>query len=182
MLLADRMSTRRGALAALLLLAAGCGYRLVHAAPDPLGPFAVASGPIHVPDAALAAAVAEGARAELSRAGDLAPGGVARAPAEIEVELLRVDETSEGVALGAPDLPLSRAVRVTAIGRARLRRRGSAAPERDTGDVRAGEAVARASSAAPGMVARDDAGRAAARRLGEILVRRLLGFPEPGEP
>jgi hypothetical protein len=31
-------------------------------------------------------------------------------------------------------------------------------------------------------VAGEAATRAAARRLGEMLVRRLLGFPEPGEP
>jgi hypothetical protein len=32
------------------------------------------------------------------------------------------------------------------------------------------------------MVAAGEAGRSAARRLGAVLVRRLLGFPEPGEP
>jgi hypothetical protein len=169
-----------GATLALLLLAS-CGYRPVHAVRDPLGPFAVVTGPIHAPEAALAAALAEGARAELARAGELSPsrGG---APAEIEVELLRVDETPEGIALAAPDLPLARGLRITVLGRARLRRAGSAGVERDTGDVRAGEVVARAAAAAPAVVMRDEGGLVAARRLGEILVRRLLGFPEPGEP
>ncbi len=83
-------------------------------------------------------------------------------------------------------------MRITALGRARLRRRGllpggapsspgGAATERDTGDVSASETVARAPAAAQAEVARDEAGRAAARRLGGILVRRLLGFPEPGD-
>jgi len=165
--------------AAALLLLASCGYQPVHSVRDPLGPFAVVAGPVHAPDAALAAEVAAGARAELARAGELGDRG---APAALEIELLRVDETSEGIALASPGLPLARAVRVAALGRARLRRTGSAAVERDTGDVRASEAVARGAAAAPGLVLRDEAGRAAARRLGEVLVRRLLGFAEPGEP
>jgi hypothetical protein len=156
-----------------------CGYHLVHSPRDPLGPFSVVSTPIRVPDAALAAAAEEGARAELSRAGQLAGRGAA---GEIEIDLLRVDETGEGVALAAPDLPLARGLRVTAIGRGRLRRAGSTAAERDTGDVSTAEVVARGSSAAAAGVGRDEAGRAAARRLGELLVRKLLGFPEPGEP
>lgn len=167
----------RVALAFLLLTS--CGYRPVHAVRDPLGPFSVVAGPVHAPEAALAAALAEGARAELARAGELGDWG---APAAVEVELLRVDETSEGIALAGPELPLARGVRVTAVGRARVRRAGSASAERDTGDVRASEAVTRGSGPAPALVLHDEAGRAAARRLGEILVRRLLGFAEPGEP
>ena len=177
----------RGALAALLVLLAtsGCGYHLVHdphGPHDPAGPFTITSGPAHTPDAALAAAAEEGARAELSRAGELAPAAGGAALAEIEIELVRVEETSEGVALASPDLPLARATRVTVIGRARVHRATAAAPERDTGEVRASEAVARIASAGQALIARDEGGRTAARRLGEILVRRLLGFPEPGEP
>jgi hypothetical protein len=168
---------RRFALALVLLTS--CGYHPVHAVRDPLGPFAVVAGPVHAPDADLAAAALEGARAELARAGELGDRG---APAAIEIELLRVDETSEGIALSSPGLPLARAVRVTALGRARVRRAGSAAAERDTGDVRASDVVGRGSAAAQALVLRDEAGRAAARRLGEVLVRQLLGFAEPGEP
>jgi hypothetical protein len=167
---------------ALAVLCAGCGYHLVHAASDPLGPFSVTAGPLRAPDAALAAAAEEGARAELSRAGALAGRG---APAEIEIEIVRVDEASEGIALTRPDLPLARGVRVTATGRARIRPAGGTAAERETGDVQASEVAAGAagaSSMGAAAVTRDEAGRRAARRLGEILVRRLLGVPAPGEP
>ena len=172
---------KRSLALALALTSAGCGYRLVHAPADPLGPFVVVSGRTLVPDAAAIAAAEEGARAELSRAGELSPGG---AGARVEVEVLRVDETSEGVAMtpGKAGLPLARALRVTVVGRARLLRAGSEAAERDTGDVRASEVAARAEGAGAGSMVRDEVERVAARRLGEALVRRLLGVPEPGEP
>ncbi|MFT3764285.1 MAG: hypothetical protein QM820_01995 [Minicystis sp.] len=166
-------------MAAIALGVAGCGYRLAHAPADPLGPFTVVAGRVHVPDAAATAAAEEGARAELSRAGALSAGSDA---GSIEIEILRIDEAGEGIAAGAQDGPLARGVRVTVVGRAVLRRSGSAAVERDTGDVRASEATARQDGAGRGMLSSDAATRAAARRLGEILVRRLLGFPEPGEP
>ena len=170
-----------GALAGTLALAlAGCGYRLVHAPDDPLGPFVVVAGRVHVPDAPAVASAEEGARAELGRAGQLASGG---GGARVEIEVLRIDETSEGVALApGKTAPLARGVRVTVIGRARLRRAGSDVVERDTGDVRASEVAARADGAGAGALVRDELGRAAARRLGEALVRRLLGVPDPGEP
>jgi hypothetical protein len=161
------------------LALAGCGYHLVHAGGDARGgPFAVTTGPLRSPDAALAAAAEEGARAELSRTGSLARGS---APAAIEVELIRVDETSEGIALGG-GVPLARAVRVTAVGRARVRRPGGAPAEHETGEVAVSETAARAGSVGGAVVTRDEAGRAAARRLGEALVRRVLELPEPAEP
>ena len=163
---------------ALASLLPACGYHLGHVPLDPLGPFSLASSPLRVPDAALAAAAEEGARAELSRSGQLASGG---APAEIEIELLRVDETSEGIAVGAQGIPLARGVRVTAIGRARLLGRGGKVT-RDTGDVRSSEVAATAPGVGQAVVVGDEAGRAAARRLGETLVRRILGVPDPGEP
>lgn len=166
---------------AVALAFGGCGYRLGHAPADPLGPFVVVAGRVYVPDAASIAAAEEGARAELARAGELAPGG---ATGSVELEVLRIDETSEGIALapGKAAMPLARGVRVTVLGRARLRRAGSEAVERDTGDLRVSEVAARADGAAAGGLVRDEVGRAAARRLGEALVRRLLGVPEPGEP
>jgi len=41
--------------------------------------------------------------------------------------------------------------------------------------VRVSEVVATAAGGGAAVVARDEAGRTAARRLGEVLVRRLLG-------
>lgn len=168
--------------AAFALATAACGYRLVHAPADPLGPFAVLAGRVYVPDAAAITSAEEGARAELARSGELAPGGAGAG--SVEIEVLRVDETGEGIALapGRAAMPLARAVRVTVLGRARLRRAGSDAVERDTGDLRVSEVGARAEGAGAGALVRDELGRAAARRLGEALVRRLLGVPEAGEP
>jgi hypothetical protein len=87
---------------------------------------------------------------------------------------------SEGIAAGK-SAPLARGVRVVAVGRARMRRAGSGGVERDTGDVRAAETVGLGASPAEALATHDEAARAAARRLGEVLVRRLLGFPEPGD-
>jgi hypothetical protein len=159
-----------------MLLLAGCGYHLVHAESAAAERFAVTTGDVRAPDAALAAVVEEGARAELSRAGALAAGGAA---AVVEVDLIRVDETSEGIALGGGGTPLARAVRVTAVGRARVRR--GAAVERETGEVSVSETAARAGSVGGAAVTRDEVGRVAARRLGEALARRVLGLPQPDE-
>lgn len=168
------------ALALLAFVEIGCGYRFAHAPSDPLGPFTIVAGATIVPHSAAIASAEEGARAELSRAGQLARGSEG---GTIEIEILRVDETGEAIALPAgATSPLGRGARVTVVGRARMRRAGSGAVERDTGDVRASEVGARADGAARGMVVSDEAARGAARRLGEILVRKLLGFPEPGEP
>ena len=150
----------------------------MHAPADPLGPFEVVAGRVYVPDAGAIGAMEEGARAELSRAGALGPGGGA-----IEVELLRFDMEAEGIAVGKgpAGAPLARGVRVVALGRARMRRAGSGVVERDTGDVRAGETAGLGADTAQALATHDEAARAAARRLGEVLVRRLLGFPEPGD-
>jgi hypothetical protein len=173
----------RAVVLALALGLAGCGYHLVHGgARDALGPFAIAVTAVRVPDAALAAAAEDGARAELAKNGELASDR--SSAGSIAIDVLRVDETSEGIAVdrAAPNVPLARALRVTVTARARLSRAGSAAVERDTGDVRASEIVARPRDAASAVVARDEAARAAAQRLGAVLVRRLLGFPDPGDP
>ena len=167
-------ASRARPLLALALALSACGYHLAHSPADPLGPFAIVSGPVHVPAAAAIAAAEDGARAELGRAGALGTGGT------VEIELLRLDETSEGIAVTSAS-PFARGIRVTAIGRARLRRAGSATVERDTGDVRTSEVLA-AGNVVAGVLGHDEATRAAARRLGEVLVRKLLGFPEPGEP
>jgi hypothetical protein len=165
----------RAPLALVALALSGCGYHLAHAPVDPLGPFTVVPGAVLVADSVAIAALEDGARAELARAGELGSGGT------IEVELLRVDEDAEGLAAVA-GAPSARAVRVSARGRARLRRAGSAAVERDTGDVRVSEVGARVDGPVRGMAAAGALSRSAARRLGEVLVRRLLGYPEPGEP
>jgi hypothetical protein len=170
---------RSALLGACAALALGCGYHVAGAAGDPLGPFDVTGGETRTPYAEVMAAAEEGARAELARVSALAAGGHGKTA--IVVEVLRVDETSEAPALfEGVEGPRARAVRVAVIGRGTVRRDG--AIERDTGDVRADEVIAPAGDPRAAILTRDEAARRAARRLGEILARRLLGFPEPGDP
>jgi hypothetical protein len=169
----------RGAVAIVLACASGaCGYHFVNDQARRDGPFAVAAGEMLAPHATSLAALLDGARAELARAGALG----ASSDRVITIDLVRVDEVSEGVraapsATGAQ--PFARGVRVTVVARARLA--GGATSSRDTGDMRASEIVASAPDPALGAAAFEAASRAASRRLGERLARRILGYPEPSE-
>ncbi len=166
------------ACAALALSLSGCGYHLAHGAygaADPMGPFTVIAGPAQAPEAAASSELEAGARAELSRAGALGGSG-----SSLEVTVLRVDESAEGIGRGA-GAPIAGAVRVTVVGRGRVLD-GSRAARRDTGDVGASEVVSRPLDAASWIMVREEASRAAARRLGETLARRALGLPSPSEP
>jgi hypothetical protein len=135
-----------------------------------------------VPDAVAADEVATGMREELAREGALDGGdGWPRA----EVEVLRADEASEGIAArsGAPQ---ARAAEVSIVGRAWIALAPGASPERDTGDMRAATVVAVDESAGAFDLRASgfhhaDALRSAARRLGQKLARRLLGHPVASE-
>lgn len=134
----------------------------------------------NVPDAVATDDVLAGMREELARADSLAPGtGYPRC----EVEVLRMDEASEGIAAvpdfsGAP-LPQSRATRVGLVARAWLVRSAGGTRERDTGDVRVFDTVNVATDARTSMLRSTDALRAAARKLGKRLARRILGMATP---
>jgi hypothetical protein len=167
---------------ALAATACGCGYRAVHGgAPRSLDERCeVALARSGVPDAVVADEVLVGLREELARHGAL--GGAARC----RVELLRVDEASEGIGVarpaGAPGatlVPSSRATRVGVLARADWALGESVT--RDTADVRAFETVAVASDARAAAFQHTDALRAAARRVGQRLGRRLLGLPAPSD-
>jgi hypothetical protein len=140
-----------------------------------------------VPDAVASAEVATGAREELARAGMLEAGeGFPR----VELEVLRADERSEGIAAGE-NAPVARGLGVGVVARAWVVSAPGAEPESDTGDMRAEETIAVDVSApvspagvlpgAPDPRASSfhhpDALRAAARRLGRELTRRVLGLP-----
>jgi hypothetical protein len=137
-----------------------------------------------VPDAVASDEVASGAREELARGGALEAGdGWPR----MEIEVLRADEASEGIAAGATG-PVARATDVALVARAWIVVAPDAPPQSDTGDVRAEETIAvdkDSLTTAPDPRAsafhRADALRAAARRLGRQLARRVLGFPAAGE-
>jgi hypothetical protein len=167
-------------------LAMGCGYRAVYAgAPDRLHVKLVRT---LVPDAVASDEVASGVREELARQGALEGGaGYPR----VEVEVLRADEASEGVTAGATGGaneggPLARATAVAIVARAWLVRSPSADAEGDSGDMRAEEVVAAdvtegALDPRAAGFHRADALRAAARRLGRKLARKVLGQPAAGE-
>jgi hypothetical protein len=169
---------RRAGLALTLTLAA-CGYK-------PIAGAGVADGErLHVvlasssvADAVASDEVVAGVRDELARVGALAPGdGWPRC----EVEVLRADEASEGIA-AVPNqdgklLPTSRATRIGVLTRAWVVRASGGARERDTGDLRAMETVAVSPDARAATFSHTDALRAAGRRAGHRLATRILGLP-----
>jgi hypothetical protein len=180
-----------GALA-LGLVVSACGYRSIYAAGPP--------GGLHVKvvralmaDAISADEVASGVREELARAGALEGGdGYPR----VEIEVLRADETSEGIAAGASG-PVARGTGVGLVARAWVTAEEGAAPQADTGDMRAEESITvdevvetAGNVETGGSGAADprasafhhaDASRAAARRLGRKLGARVLGQPAASE-
>jgi hypothetical protein len=183
---AARRATRAGAPLALCLAAAlapplstqaGCGYHALYAAPEGER-LHVALARALVADAAAADEVLSGAREVLAKEGALAPGdGYPR----IEIEVLRADESSEGVqAVGGA--PAARGTEVGVVARAWVVRANGAPLEHDTGDVHAMDVVAvdtRAGALDPRADAlhHADALRAVARRVGRRLALHVLGHP-----
>ncbi len=162
---------------------AACGYAPLH------GHGGAASERFHVhldvskvPDAVASDDVLVGAREELARFGALASGqGYPR----VEIEVLRADEASEGIA-AVRDAegrlrPQSRAARTGIVVRAWLARTPGAARERDTGDLRVVESASVASDAREAALRSSDALRGVARRAGQRLAARILGFPSPSD-
>jgi hypothetical protein len=170
------------AILVLCLLLSACGYRAMYGGgvAERLHVKLVST---LVPDAVASDEVASGAREELARQGALEPGdGYPR----VEIEVLRADEASEGIAVGVGAVPVSRGTDVAIVGRARLMRTPGAPPEGDSGDMRAEETIAvDITAGAPDPRASGfhyaDALRAAARRLGRKLARRVTGLPAASE-
>jgi hypothetical protein len=175
---------KSGLLIALLALA-GCGYRALYAEPAEAR-LHVALVRAHVADATANDEVVSGVRTALARDGALLPGsGYPR----VEVEVLRADEASEGIAAArtspGPDgqqIPRARATQVGIVARAWIVRTPDGPHEADTGDVRAFDLVesppAESSSAlVTESMRHDNALRAVARRVGEKLAARVLGHP-----
>jgi hypothetical protein len=153
-----------------------CGYRPVYGGE--------ASERLHValvrsvvPDAVASDEVVSGVREELAQGGALAAGeGFPR----VEVEVLRIDEASEGIA-GVAGAPVARGTEVGLIARAWLVRSAGAEHERDTGDVRAMEVVATDADPRADFFHHEDAVRAVARRVGHKLGAHILGMPSAGD-
>jgi hypothetical protein len=165
------------ALALVLSSSSGCGYRPLYGEAEGERLHVTLSRSL-VADSVATDEVLSGIREELAREGALAAGeGYPR----VEVEVLRADESSEGIAAVAGQ-PRARGTEVGLVARAWLVRAKDAPKERDTGDVRAMDAVTidtREGKLDPRADAlhHDDALRAVARRVGKRLAMRLLGHP-----
>jgi hypothetical protein len=156
----------------LLLCLAACGYRPVHQADG--ARLHVTLVRSVVADAVAADEVASGVRDELAKEGALDSGsGYPR----VEIEVLRLDEVSEGIAAPAPR---ARASRVGVVARAWIAVEPGK-PVRETGDMRATEVMAVDEGPVSSSFHFDAAVRAAARRLGQKLARKLLGHPAVSE-
>jgi hypothetical protein len=174
---------RLGTALLLTTALAACGYRPVHGGGGAQAEaLHVVLSESKVPDAVASDEVLAGVREELARRGALASGG---GFPRCEVEILRADEQSEGIA-AVPDAdgrlgPQSRATRVALVARAWVLRSPGAERERDTGDVRALETVAVAADARAATFRQSDALRVAGRRVGRRLAGRILGLPTPSD-
>jgi hypothetical protein len=179
----------------LVLVAAtvpGCGYRAVYG-DRPSFRLHVKLVRTLVPDVVASDEVAAGVREELARSGVLEGGeGYPR----VEIEVLRADEASEGLAAGSGPAPrpVARSLDVGISARAWIVRAPDAAPESDTGDLRAEDTIAVDETEPPGQTGQtgeggprpdprasafhsSDALRAAARRLGRRLAYKVTGEP-----
>jgi hypothetical protein len=184
-------SLRAAALAAAL--AWGCGYHAVYGGETER--FRVVLVRSLIPDAIASDEVVSGVREALARDGALAGGeGYPR----IEVEVLRADEGSEGIAAPSAALggsvsgtgpgsssaqgPRARGTEVGLVARACLVRANGGTCERDTGDMRAMDLAASDLTAGAPDVASDafhhrDVLRGVGKRLGDRLARHILGDP-----
>jgi len=122
--------------------------------------------------------VQAGAREALAESGLLRSGaGYPRA----EIEVLRIDEESEGIA-DVAGAPLARGLRVGVVARAWVRERAQGPLTNDTGDVRAFSVIA--AEREPNLASEllfERAVRAAARRVGHRLGSRIAGHPAASE-
>jgi hypothetical protein len=171
---------------ALALVWTGCGYHAIYGGATER--FSVVLSSTRVPDAIASDEVVSGLRETLAQEGALAGGG---GYPRIEVEVLRGDETSEGIAAASSGLggsvtktawngPRARGTEVGLVARACVVRARGGRCERDTGDVRAMDLVGSDLASGSSEVATDafhhrDALRAVGHRLGERLARHILG-------
>jgi hypothetical protein len=171
---------------------ASCGYRPLYGGERGDERFSVIGVTPLVVDASVVSEVQAGVRSGLARGGALRGGN--EYPRVI-VEVLRIDATSEGIQAlpggtrgttvgglpispGGPLAPLARGTRIGVLARAWVERAPGAARERETGDLRTADVMQTESDARLEVLRLDDTSRAAARRLGERLARRVLGEPD----
>ena len=160
-------------------LLSACGYAPLYASSPGGAKLHVVLVRSLIADAAASDEVVSGAREQLARDGALAPGeGYPR----VEIEVLREDETSDGVAApSSVDAPVARGLEVALVARAWLVSAPDAPHEHDTGDMRAGDLVSPRPDAQRDLLAHMDASRAVARRIGTRLALKVLGHPAATE-
>lgn len=156
---------------------AGCGYHPLYATPGGEA-FHVHLAKNQTASAIVGEEVLRGARETLAKEGALASGdGYPR----LEIEVLRADETSEGVMQAGTVSgvqPRARASELAVIARGFVARRAGASAELDTGDMRAEDLVgAPLGDATREVWQREDSLRAVAHRLGGRIALRILGHP-----
>jgi hypothetical protein len=157
-----------------------CGYSPIYSRPAS-EQLSVALVGARTADAITSDEVVAGVRDTLAKEGALSPG--VNYP-RVEVEVIRADETSEGIAAqGTPSghVPRARGTEVGVVARAWIARNAASAHEADTGDVRAFDLVSSPNQEGPlapsEALSHDDALRATARRVGQRLALRVLGHP-----
>lgn len=164
--------------AALALTLCACGYRSPGTVPV-AERLSLAAGPLATPHLEAMDAALSGARTELLRQQALGSESYPR----LVVEIVRVDELPSGVMASSHPggaIPLARASDVGVVGRGYVLTGPDAAPTRDTGDLRRVETVVQGAEPVHSAAAYSEAIRAAARRVGEGISRRVLGHAEPG--
>jgi hypothetical protein len=160
------------------LFLSGCGYHAIYASGSG-AKLHVALSRSLVTDSIAADEVVSGVREQLARDGALAPGdGYPR----VEIEVLRADETADAIAApNGADAPRARGLQVAIVARAWIVSAKGEAPENDTGDLRATDLVAPEIAARADVFQHADATRAAARRVGHKLARKVLGHGAASE-
>ncbi len=162
---------------AAVVVLASCGYQPLYATPGGEA-YHLHLAKSQVSSMLVAEEVVRGAREMLAKEGALAPGD---GYPSLEIEVLRADETSEGIVqVETPQggVPRARASDLAVVARAWVKRRQGAAMELDTGDVRAEDLVgASLDDPTREVWQREDALRATARRLGGRIALRILGHP-----
>lgn len=155
----------------LCLALLGCGYTPVHSTAPSAPRLGVVLTDVHTGDAVMLEALRFGASQALAARGMLRSD---TAYPRLELEMLRLDRISEGVAERG-GVPLARAFRIVVTGRARVAVGVNQYAE-DTGDVSVAE-VRAASVGAQELMLDADGNRAVAQKLGRTLTQKILGEP-----
>lgn len=165
----------KAALAIATIALTGCGYRSVYAAPA--GAMSVVKVHSLVPDALTATEVEQGLREALAREGALAAGSACPC---VHVEVSRIDHAAGAIVARGED-PASASQIIAVVARATVDD-GQGHTLYDSGDMRAeSNYVLPTGTAVAEALRGQDAGRAAARRLGRMLGARLLGHASASE-